>query len=271
MKAAPESIIGEVLGEPAARQRSPATAGYLCPFINSECTKRGHRRKGPYPVCSVWHSVKSPRLMATCPQRFYQVDVVADVVAHCWPGPPPKNPRFAPEVSMDKFGTVDLVVADLDDEARQIKEFVSVELQAVDLGGTVQPAYSALLNHELIVETTYGVNWANVRKRYMDQLVAKSFYHNRWGTRIVAVMQTPLYDYLQRHIKFDELATGPGTVVDVFFLLYDFVEGTGPDETHTLVFDRVVGTSHSSLMTHTLYQNPPTKKVFAARILERLQ
>ena len=270
MRAAPERIIGEVLGEPAAHQRSPVNAGYLCPFINSECTKRGHRLEGPYPVCSVWHSVKSPRLMATCPQRFYQVDLVQDVVAHCWPGLAPENPRFAHEVYMEKFGTVDLVIADLDAEARQVNEFVSVELQAVDLGGTVEPAYSALLNHEPIVETTYGVNWANVRKRYMDQLVTKSFYHNRWGTRIVAVMQTPLYDYLRRHIQFDELATGPGAVVDVFFLLYDYVEGWGEKEGHTLVFDRVVGTSHSSLMMHTLYQNPPAKEVFAARILERL-
>ena len=208
--------------------------------------------------------------MTTCPQRFYQVDLLQDVVSHCWPGTPPNNPRFAHEVHMEKFGTVDLVIADLDSERNQINEFVSVELQAVDLSGSVEPAYSALLNHQQIVETTFGVNWANVRKRYMDQLVAKSFYHNRWGTRIVAVMQTPLYDYLRRHIQFDELTGGPEGVVDVFFLLYDYVEGSGPEESHTLVFDRVVGTSHSSLMMHTLYQSPPDKEVFAARILERL-
>ena len=171
---------------------------------------------------------------------------------------------------MEKFGTVDMVIADFDAEKNRINQFISVELQAVDLTGTVEPAYSALLKNQPEVETTYGVNWANVRKRYIGQLVAKSFYHNRWGTRIVAVMQTPLYDYLRKHIQFDELATGPGAVVDVFFLLYDYVEGTGPDEDHTLVFDRVVGTSHSSLMTHTLYQSPPPKEAFTARILEKI-
>ena len=180
------------------------------------------------------------------------------------------NPRLVHEVSMEKFGTVDLVVADHDAQANRILEFVSVELQAVDLTGTVEPAYGALLANEPIVETVFGVNWANVRKRYIDQLIAKSFYHHQWGTRVVAVMQTPLYDYLRNHIQFDELSTDPQAVVDVFFLLYDYVEGLRPEEDHTLVFDRAVGTSHSSLMTHTLYQPTPSKDVFAARILERL-
>ena len=157
---------------------------------------------------------------------------------------------------MEKFGHVDMVIADLDTIANQINQFVSIELQAVDLSGTVEPAYTALLESQPIVETTYGVNWANVRKRYMEQLVTKSFYHNRWGTRIVGVMQTPLYNYLRRHIQFDELATGPEVVIDVFFLLYDYVEGSGPDEAHTLKFDRVVGTSHSSLMTHVSITKP---------------
>ena len=171
---------------------------------------------------------------------------------------------------MEKFGTVDMVIADFDTSANRINQFVSIELQAVDLSGTVEPAYTALLESQPVVETNYGVNWANVRKRYMEQLVAKSFYHNRWGTRIVAVMQTPLFDRLRKHIQFDELATGPGIIIDVFFLLYDYVEGSGPEEAHTLTFDRVVGTSHSSLMMHTLYQSIPPREAFTDRILEKL-
>ena len=166
---------------------------------------------------------------------------------------------------------VDLVVADLDTETGQIHEFVSVELQAVDLTGSVEPAYSALLNNQPVVETTYGVNWANVRKRFMDQLVAKSFYHHQWGTRVVAVMQTPLFDRLHEHIGFDQLPIGQTSAVDVVFLLYDYVEASSPQRDHTLVFDRALGTSHSSLMMHTLYQNPPPKEAFTTRILERLR
>ncbi len=224
MRGLPEKIIGEILGEPAAQQRSPVNAGYLCPFINSECTKRGHHLDGPYPVCSVWYSKKAPRLLATCPKRFFQADIVRDVIEHCWPGPKPTNPRVAYEVSMEKFGQVDMVVADLDETTGTIREFVSIELQAVDLTGSVEPAYSGVLNSLESVETSYGVNWANVRKRYIEQLVSKSFYHHQWGTRMVAVMQTPLYDRLREHIQFDELIMGSHAAVDVIFLLYDYVE-----------------------------------------------
>jgi hypothetical protein len=54
------------------------------------------------------------------------------------------------------------------------------------------------------------------------------------------------------------------------FLLYDYVEASGDEEGHKLVFDRVVATSHNSLMMHTFYQNPPPGQAFTDRILERL-
>jgi len=268
LKAPPERIIGEILGEPASRQRNPVNAGYLCPFINSECMKRSHRLEGPYPVCSVWHPVKAPRLITTCPKRFYGTDLVDDVVANCWPGTPPTDLRVVHDVHMDRFGAVDLVMADLDTQTGQIREFVSVEIQAVDLTGSVEPAYSALLNSQSSAEATFGVNWANVRKRYMEQLVVKGFYHHQWGTRVVAVMQTPLYNRLREHVRFDEFSADDA--VDVVFLLYDYVEASNLHEDHALAFDRAVGTSHISLMTHTLYQNPPPRKAFTDRIHERL-
>lgn len=251
-------------------QRSPVTADYLCPFINSTCVKRGHHLEGPYPVCSVWHRKAAPRLITTCPKRFFQADIITDVIQNCWPGEPPANPQAAYEVGMERFGTVDMVIADIDADRGIVREFVSVELQAVDLTGSVEPAYSAVLNSQPHVETTYGVNWANVRKRYMDQLISKSFYHHRWGTRVVPVMQTPLYDYLQEKIRFDEHLPGQHTAVDVMFMLYDYEELPEQGAAHNLIFDRAVGTSHSSLMTHTLYQTPPSKEVFKARILKRL-
>ena len=82
-------------------------------------------------------------------------------------------------------------------------------------------------------------------------------------------MQTPLFDYLRRHIRFDEITDGGGAI-DVMFLLYDYVTETDGEERYILTFDRAVGTSHSSLMTHTLYQKPPDRSTFTDRILERL-
>jgi len=246
--------------------RNPANADYQCPFLNGQCIKRGHHLAGPYPVCSVRRKTK-PNLITVCPKRFLEADIVADVIKHCWPGKPPQNPRISHEVSMAKFGKVDLVICDYDAQAHAVREFVSVELQAVDISGSVEPAYTGVLNSASSVQVSYGINWANVRKRYIDQLVAKCFYHSQWNTRIVAVMQSPLYDYLRAHMQFDEMSPGAGGV-DVAFLLYDYVES---DDHHTLIFDRVVGTSHSCLMMSTLYQKTPPKSAFTKRILERLE
>lgn len=246
--------------------RNPANADYQCPFIDGQCIKRGHHLDGPYPVCSVRQKT-NPRLVTVCPKRFLEADLVADILMHCWPGAAPQNPRIAHEITMAHFGKVDLVVADYDADNHSIREFVSVELQAVDITGSVEPAYTGVVNSTAGVTLSFGINWANVRKRYIDQLIAKCFYHHQWGTRVVAVMQTPLFDYLREHMQFDEIAPGAGAV-DVAFLLYDYLEG---DDHHTLVFDRVVGTSHNSLMMSTLYQQTPPKAAFTARILERLE
>ena len=62
----PITIIGEILGEPAESMRNPVNAGYLCPYINSVCTKSGHHSEGPYPVCSIWRGEKKPRLVSVC-------------------------------------------------------------------------------------------------------------------------------------------------------------------------------------------------------------
>jgi len=174
------------------------------------------------------------------------------------------------EVSMEKFGRVDLVLADYDEATGTVREFVSIELQAVDLNGSVFPAYKRLLANLPVVEAKFGVNWGNVRKRYIEQLVSKSFYHHQWGTRMVAVMQSPLYERLHDHIQFDELASSQNSTADIIFLLYDFAKTLDDNGNFVLEFDRAVGTSHSSLMTHTLYQSTPPKQDFINRILERL-
>jgi len=45
---------------------------------------------------------------------------------------------------MARVGTVDFVVADVDTEAGNIRNFVSAELQAIDITGSVEPAYAAI-------------------------------------------------------------------------------------------------------------------------------
>jgi hypothetical protein len=250
--------------------RNPVNADYLCPFMNSVCCKRSHRIAGPYPVCSVWQRERDLRLVCLCPKRFYEAPIVQDVLDHCWPGDPPQNPKIAHEVQMKGFGNVDLVIADVDEQTRRVRKFVSVELQAVDTTGSVEPAYQAILASQDEAVVSYGINWANVRKRYVSQLVIKGFYHHQWGTRIVAVLQAPLYLELRRYLNFQELDPAAGGNA-ITFLIYDFVPNPDHEGAFNLQFQRAVATSHESLMMAALYRQVPPVEEFCAKILANLR
>ena len=84
-------------------------------------------------------------MICVCPRRFYEVDLAKDILEHCWIGAKPANPRLAFEVKMATFGNVDFVIADIDEATNSVREFISVELQAVDLTGSVEPSYTAVV------------------------------------------------------------------------------------------------------------------------------
>ena len=170
---------------------------------------------------------------------------------------------------MPGFGRVDFVIADIDPETSIVKEFVSIEMQAVDISGSYMPAYEAVLNNEPECTASVGINWKNVQKRYVNQLVEKGFYHHIWQSRIVAVLQKPLYERLRANMQFDELPAS-GTNSPITFLLYDFVPDPEREEGHALQFDSVVSTSHTSLMNASLYQTVPSRDAFTDRVKANL-
>lgn len=267
----PIDVIGEILGEPAEYMRNPVTLDYQCPFINSKCTKRSQRFSGPYPVCSIFHGKNENRkLMCVCPKRFFQASFTQKIIETCWVGEIPKDPIVVHEVKMEDFGNVDFVIADLDDSKKHVIQFISVELQAVDITGTVEPAFQSVINSDEVCEKSfnYGINWENVRKRYITQLINKGFFHHHWKSKIVAVIQETLYDNLRSKIKFDELDPKSDTS-NIVFMLYDFVKIEMPDNTYRyeIEYKHAIGTSHNSLMTAALYKTPPSKAKFEARIL----
>jgi len=273
MQYRPTSVIGEILGQPAEYQRNPVNLDYQCPFIDSQCTKRSQRMSGPYPVCSVFHgSGPGQKLMSVCPKRFFQASFTSKVIETCWPGTPPSNPVIVHEIKMENFGNVDFVIADLDPTQTAVRQFISVELQAVDITGTVEPAYQAVINNEEVREKqfNYGINWANVRKRYITQLINKGFFHHHWQSKIVAVIQAPLYESLRSAINFDELDP-KSDASNIVFMLYDFRRvQDGNEYRYDMEFVRAVGTSHNSLMMAALYKTPPSKSKFEERILSGL-
>ena len=276
----PTRIIGEILGEPAVQMRNPVNADYLCPFINSTCIKRGHHTSDSFPVCSVlrWKGAvtggvpKSSELVCVCPKRLFAADLVNDIINNCWKGPAPASPTLVHEIKMgkkkDSIGNVDCVVADLD-QNNKVKEFISIELQAVDVTGSYRRAYDAVLNSQVLdSKPSYGFNFANVYKRFVTQLIAKGYYHQHWGTKIVAVVQDVLFNDLCERIEIPPAADPKNS--SVVFMVYKFVPDPNDAQAHILKLDKVVGTQHTNLMNAVLYKTPPSKQEFCQHIESKL-
>jgi len=126
------------------------------------------------------------------------------------------------------------------------------------------PAYLAITNNQNEIEpAAYGFNWANVRKRFISQLIAKGFYCHHWGTRIIAVVQEELYDQFQAHAKAPEVGMKDSNIV---FMLYQFA-WNDTAKRWQFSLKRVVPTTHMNVMNAILYETPPSKAVFEAKLL----
>lgn len=261
--------VAEILGEPADVMRNPANAEYRCPFISATCTKTSHQIEGPFPVCSIYRRGRAgdPPIappICVCPNRFLQAQVHQDVCRKCWDEDELVNPVVVSEVQMGKFGKVDFVIADMDDAETTVRDFISVELQAVDITGSYLPSYEAIISSRVMERRQpYGFNWANVRKRFVTQLITKGYYHHQWGTRIAAVLQTDMFDQIRRHA---EIQAVPLNQANIVFLLYQFVKH---EEGWRIELENVVPTMHTIVMNAILYEPPIDRADFEEKILDR--
>ena len=276
----PETIVAEVLGKKALKGLNPAATNFACPFTGLRCIKRSTQLLDePYPVCSLWQrnsdktaTVQNPyeNLISVCPKRFYAVDFLKDVIEHCWPGDKPANAKVAPEVKMTGFGNVDFVIADVGTDGG-IGQFLSVELQAIDITGSIFKAYQALLqNKDLEARPTYGLNWDNVYKRYITQLIRKGYFHHHWKSKIVAVIQDQIYKNMTERADFMRTVDVRSPQVNVIFMTYRFDHDPQNPGQYKPVLATVEGTSHSSLQQAILYKESPSRDAFCEQIKSSL-
>lgn len=264
----PERLIGEILGLRARSGFDAAHSNFLCPFTTTQCSKNSTLLGAePYPVCSLW--LNRPVLQAetdlicVCPKRFLAVDFLRDAVKYCWPGSAPENIRIAREVQMKGFGNIDFVVANFD-SIDGVEQFLSVELQAIDITGSVMKAYKALREGaELPARPTQGFNWDNVYKRYITQLVRKGYFHHHWKTKIVSVIQEQVYRNVVQRASFmrsKDVKDNPD--IDIIFMTYRFEDDPARPGEFKPVLATVEGTAHSSLLNAMMYKQPPARDEF---------
>jgi len=171
-----------------------------CPFIEKACTKTNHDQTIIYGTCSVTSPYGD---CIICPNRMYEnryaslkrvaIDAFGDSLEFLTYEEyiPRRNDLSECVVALGqtsgkevKLGTslsMDWVLARVDNG--DLAEYVGIEVQSIDITGNYRDnwyAYKNLTSSDtLISKSGHGMNWANVHKRLIPQLIRKGLIYSR--------------------------------------------------------------------------------------------
>ena len=227
----------------------------VCPFLGSYCTKalgdRDNRTLSG--VCAVRQvSPGSPNVIC-CPNRIYaenykMLSMISEkafrerlnlysgrlaiekakeeggaiaVFGHGWGGELP-----LPKRQGKGSYYVDWILARLNGDA-ELVEFTAIEVQTVDTTGSYKNARAALLNRHTIEKDTVGLNWENVSKRIIPQIIYKGQVLQReelCRSGLYFVCPKPVYDRVLERLggkgKLPQFPTQPAAI---HFVAYDYL------------------------------------------------
>ena len=167
-----------------------------CPFIEGPCTKTNHDKSIIYGVCSV-RNLNGDEVIV-CPNRLYadnysvirsvSHDAFGSEVDFCTyreyvrrrqirgPVVVALGTKSGREVGLGKTLSIDWVLALLEDG--QLTDYAGLEIQSMDITGNYRANWAAYrdlpgLTAKHIPPSDHGINWANVHKRLIPQLIRK--------------------------------------------------------------------------------------------------
>ena len=228
----------------------------VCPFLGSYCTKalgdRSNRTLSG--VCSVRQvSAGSPSVIC-CPNRMYaenykmlstitekafrvslnlysgrlavakarQENGAIAVFGHGWGGELP-----LPKRQGRGSYYVDWILARLDG-AGELVEFTAIEVQTIDTTGSYKNARSALIDRQTIEKDTVGLNWENVSKRIIPQIIYKGQVLQReelCRSGLYFVCPKPVFDrVIERLGGKERLPQFPTQPAAIHFVAYDYLD-----------------------------------------------
>ncbi len=173
-----------------------------CPFVNKACTKINHDQSITYGTCSVTSPYGD---IIICPNRLYAEnyetlkrisrDAFDDIpfllfdeyiskrlsVKNCIVA---LGKNSGKEVQVGRHLSMDWVLARVEDT--KLVEYVGVEIQSIDITGNYRDAWHGYKNLPQtkksagrIPSSSHGLNWANVHKRLIPQLIRKGVIYSR--------------------------------------------------------------------------------------------
>lgn len=234
-------------------------ASSTCPFLSVPCTKMLARDGSRSGVCAVRQKGPTAMNIICCPIRLYANDYeILRIIAEDAFGSGLK--LFAGRIAVDEakqrggavavFGHrwggelrlpkrqgngsyfVDWVLAKIDRQGT-LEEFVAVEVQTIDTTGNYRNARQALLANRRLVPDTVGLNWENVSKRILPQIIHKGQVLQREDlckSGLYFVCPKPVYnrilDRLGGKDKLPEFSRQPASI---HFLAYDYSRSASRD------------------------------------------
>jgi hypothetical protein len=167
-----------------------------CPFVEGPCSKKSHDGSVVYGVCSV-RNLNDDEVIV-CPNRLYAENykIIRAVSSDAFG----KNVEFCTyseyvrrrtqkgtvvvalgtksgrEVGLGKQLSIDWVLALLQDG--KLEDYAGLEIQSMDITGNYRANWQAYRNlpeskSTRIPPSEHGINWANVHKRLIPQLIRK--------------------------------------------------------------------------------------------------
>jgi hypothetical protein len=221
----PNHPLAEVFGFPADNLSATAERyrkNKLCPYNNKvpSCTK--DKAKDPLGVCSIFDD---NQVAVTCPIRFRQDWLIVEDAAN-FLFPPNTTWTSLQEIRLNDAqgkaaGNIDFVLVAYD-EAGQITDFGSLEVQAIYISGNVRQPFAQYMtdreaNKDMIwtVTNVRADYLSSSRKRLVPQMPYKGAIFQAWKKKQAVVLHRAFYDTLP------ELPEVAQNEADIAWLIYD--------------------------------------------------
>lgn len=236
-----------------------AAAKRKCPFTGNPCEKVLSREKIISGVCAIRQKTDGSPSVICCPIRLYADDYKMLKIISKKAFRTELN-LYAGRLAVQKakieggaiavFGKgwggelrlpqrkgvgsyfVDWVLARLDGNG-MLAELTAIEVQTIDTTGTYVNAQKALAKDREIIPDTAGLNWENVSKRIIPQIIYKGQVLQREDlcrSGLYLVCPKPVYTRILDRLGGEaKLPTFPSQPASINFIAYDVIDDNVPD------------------------------------------
>lgn len=229
-------------------------ANKKCPFLESFCVKKLSRENIISGVCSIRQKTEGSPNVICCPNRLYAQDYkMLKIISkkafkrklNLYPGHEAINKAKEEGGAIAVFGKgwggelrlpqrkglgsyfVDWVLAKLDKNG-DLVELTAIEVQTIDTTGSYRQAQKLLSDKREIISDTVGLNWENVSKRIIPQIIYKGQVLQREDLcRSGLFLVTPLPVFkriIERLGGLEKLPKFPSQPASINFIAYDSIK-----------------------------------------------